>query len=64
MSFAFSVGADELLDAERDDVRVVLRADVILRHLGARNDQHAVLPLRARALLLDVGDVVVERSPA
>ena len=59
--FRLQIGADELLQAERDDVRVVLRADVVLRDLGARNDDHAVLPLRARAFLLDVGHVVVER---
>ena len=57
----FQVGADELLQPERDDVRVVLGADVILRHLGAGNDDHAVLALGARGLLLDVRHVVVER---
>src|SRR5688572_19705897 len=54
------IGADELLQPERDDVRVVPGSDMVLRHLGAGNDDHAVLTLGARALLLDVRHVVVE----
>ncbi len=47
-------------DAERDDVGVVLRADVILRDLGAGNDEQSVLPPGARRLLLDVRQIIVE----
>ena len=49
------------LQAQRDDVRIVLGADVILRDFGARDDEHAVLALGAGAFLLDVRHVVVER---
>ena len=57
----FQVRADELLQPQRDDVRVVPGADVILRHFGAWDDEHAVLALGARGLFLDVRHVVVER---
>src|ERR1041384_90145 len=42
------VGADVLLDVERDDVRVLAAAQPVLRHLGARDDEHAVALQRAR----------------
>ena len=42
------IGADVSLDVERDDVRVLLAAQAVLRHLRAGNDEHAVL-LQARS---------------
>ena len=52
------IGADVLVDVERDDVRVLLAADVVLRDLGAGNHQQIVELPRAARLggdLLEIG---------
>ena len=52
--FGRLIGADVLADVQRDDVRVLLAADVILGDLGAGNHQHAVelaSPARASAAM-------------
>ena len=54
------VGADEFSDVQRDDVRVALAADVILRDLGTWNDQQIVQTLGARRFGVDVIEVVCE----
>ena len=48
------------LDVQRDDVGVLAAAEMILRHLGARNDQHVVLAPGAVRLFGDVGQVAAK----
>ena len=54
------IGADELLDVQRDDVRVLPAADVILRDLGAGDDQQVIETARALRLRGDVGEIRLE----
>ena len=54
------VGADVLLDVQRDDVRVLLRPDTVLRHLRARDHEHPVLVPGTCRLRLDVLEIGVE----
>ena len=55
------VGADVLLDVERDDVRVALAAKLVLRDLGPGHHQHVVFAAGPLGLVVDLGEVVVER---
>jgi hypothetical protein len=54
------IGADVLLDVERDNVRVLATAQTILRHLRARDDQHPILLQRAITFLPDVCKIALE----
>ena len=54
------IGADVFGDVQRDDVRVLLAADVVLRDLGARHDQQIVELPGAPGLGGDVRKVGVE----
>ena len=55
------IGTDVLFDVERDDVRVHAAAEPVLRDLGARYDEHAVLIERTRRFPANVGEIRVER---
>ena len=57
------IGADVLVDVERDDVRVLLAADVILRDLGAGNHEQVVELPRAPRLGRDLVQVGLESAP-
>ncbi len=58
--FGGLIGADELAQVQRDDVRVVLAADMVLRDLGAGNHQQIVQALRSLGFGGDVGHVGLE----
>jgi hypothetical protein len=60
--FRTLIGRDVAADPERDDVRVLLRADVVLRDLGARQHQHAVQPPCALHLFGNLAEIFVERA--
>jgi hypothetical protein len=51
------VGADVLFDVQRNDVRVLVAADPVLRDLGAGNDEHPVALRRPLRLRPDIGEV-------
>src|SRR2546425_9611773 len=54
------IGADVLFDVERDDVRVLAAADVVLRHLGAGHNEHPVFALGPLRFRTNVGQICVE----
>src|SRR4030095_7470678 len=54
------IGAHVALYVERDDVRVLLAADAVLRHLDTGHDEHAVLLPRPLALLVNVVEISLE----
>src|ERR1043166_5547408 len=51
------IGADELLDVKRNDVRVLPTAQTVLRHLDAGDNEHPVLLHGALGFLPDVCEV-------
>jgi len=51
------VGADVLLDVERDHMRGLLAIEPVLRDLGARNDEQAVVVEGALGLGADIGEI-------
>jgi len=54
------VGADELADVQRDDVRILLAANVILGDLGAGEDEQIVEAARPARFRLDVVEIRLE----
>ena len=54
------IGADVVLDVERDDVRVLAAAQPVLRDLRARHHEHAVLLERPLRFAADVVEIVLE----
>src|SRR5262249_38746463 len=51
------IGADELSKVQRDDVRVLLASNMVLRDLRPWNHQQAIQPFPAPALRLDLGQI-------
>ena len=57
------IGGDPLGQPERDDVRVLAGLDMVLRDLGAGNDEQPVLAPRPLGLLGDLVEIGAELDP-